>query len=75
MNPVLTIPDFAPVLPEIILAAGALALVLFGALRGERSGEGMNFIALALLATAFVAVFMLPSERVETMGGSFVVDG
>ncbi|SCY83892.1 NADH-quinone oxidoreductase subunit NuoN [Microvirga guangxiensis] len=74
MNPVLTIPDFAPVLPEIILAAGALVLVLFGAIRGERSGEGMNFIALALLAVAFVAVLMLPSERVETMGGSFVVD-
>ncbi|WP_243369019.1 NADH-quinone oxidoreductase subunit NuoN [Microvirga solisilvae] len=75
MNPVLTIPDFAPVLPEIILAAGALVLVLFGAIRGERSGEGMNIIALALLAVAFVAVLMLPSTRVETMSGSFVVDG
>ncbi|MCG7393917.1 NADH-quinone oxidoreductase subunit NuoN [Microvirga sp. ACRRW] len=75
MNPVLTIPNFAPVLPEIILAAGALVLVLFGAIRGERSGEGMNFIALALLAVAFVAVLMLPGERVETMSGSFVIDG
>ncbi|HZH12547.1 MAG TPA: NADH-quinone oxidoreductase subunit NuoN [Microvirga sp.] len=75
MNPVLTIPAFGPVLPEIILAAGALVLVLLGAIRGERSGEGMNIIALALLAVAFVAVLMLPSARVETMNGSFVVDG
>jgi len=75
MNPALTIPAFGPVLPEILLAAGALVLVLFGAIRGERSGEGMNIIALALLAVAFVAVLMLPDERVETMYGSFVVDG
>jgi NADH-quinone oxidoreductase subunit N len=75
MNPALAIPVFGPALPEILLAAGALILVLFGAIRGERSGEGMNVIALALLAVAFVAVLMLPSERVETMSGSFVVDG
>jgi NADH-quinone oxidoreductase subunit N len=75
MNPVFTIPAFGPALPEIILAAGALVLILFGAIRGERSGETMNVIALALLAVAFVAVLMLPSERVETMSGSFVVDG
>ena len=37
MNPALTIPAFGPVLPEIILAAGVLVLVLFGAIRGERS--------------------------------------
>jgi NADH-quinone oxidoreductase subunit N len=75
MNPAFAIPAFGPALPEIILAAGVLFLVLFGAFRGERSGEGMNIIALALLAVAFVAVLMLPSERVETMAGSFVIDG
>jgi NADH-quinone oxidoreductase subunit N len=75
MNPALAIPAFGPALPEIILAAGVLVLVLFGAFRGERSSDGMNIVALALLAVAFVAVLMLPSERVETMNGSFVVDG
>jgi len=74
MNPALTIPAFGPVLPEILMAAGVLILVLFGAFRGERSGYGMNLIALALIAVTFVAVLMLPSERVETMAGSFVVD-
>jgi NADH-quinone oxidoreductase subunit N len=75
MNPAFTIPAFGPVLPEILMAAGALVMVLFGAIRGERPGYAMNIIALALLAVAFVAVLMLPSERVETMGGSFVIDG
>ena len=31
MNPALAIPAFGPVLPEILLAAGALILVLYGA--------------------------------------------
>jgi NADH-quinone oxidoreductase subunit N len=75
MNPALTIPAFGPMLPEILMAVGVLALVLFGAFRGERPGYGMSIVALALLAVTFVAVLMLPSERVETMAGSFVVDG
>jgi NADH-quinone oxidoreductase subunit N len=75
MNSALTIPAFGPMLPEILMAAGVLVLVLFGAFRGEGQGYGMSIIALALLAVTFVAVLMLPSERVETMGGSFVVDG
>ncbi|MBA1157288.1 NADH-quinone oxidoreductase subunit NuoN [Microvirga mediterraneensis] len=75
MNPALTIPAFGPMLPEILMAVGVLVLVLFGAFRGERPGYGMSIIALALLAVTFVAVLMLPGERVETMAGSFVVDG
>ena len=74
MNSALAFPALGPILPEIILAAGALALVLIGALRGERSAGGMNVVALVLLAVAFVAVLMLPTDRVETMGGSFVID-
>jgi NADH-quinone oxidoreductase subunit N len=74
MDPALALPLFGPALPEIILAAGALALVLFGAFRGERSAEVMNLAALALLAAAFLAVLGLPAERTEALAGSFVVD-
>ena len=63
MNPALTIPAFGPMLPEILMAAGALILVLYGAFRGERSGYGMNVIALALIAVTFVAVLMLRFAR------------
>ncbi|HEY7385211.1 MAG TPA: NADH-quinone oxidoreductase subunit NuoN [Beijerinckiaceae bacterium] len=64
-----------PALPEIILAIGALILVLVGAYRGERSTALVNAGALALLVVALGAVFMLPEGRVTTFGGSFVVDG
>jgi NADH-quinone oxidoreductase subunit N len=74
MNPVLAAPLFGPALPEIILAIGVLVLILFGALRGERTAGPMNIIALALLVVAMIAVLMLPSEHTETMNGSFVVD-
>src|SRR5687767_15714228 len=75
MNQALTLPAFGPALPEIILAVGALGLVLFGASRGERSTELVTTAALALLAAALVAVLMLPGVRTEALAGSFVVDG
>ncbi|HEX8662643.1 MAG TPA: NADH-quinone oxidoreductase subunit NuoN [Beijerinckiaceae bacterium] len=76
MNPaLLAAPAFGPALPEILLAAGALVLVLVGAYRGERSTRTVNLLALILLGIAFVAVLMLPAGRVTTFNGSFVVDG
>ncbi|HEX2135863.1 MAG TPA: NADH-quinone oxidoreductase subunit NuoN, partial [Microvirga sp.] len=75
MNPALELPVFGPALPEIIMAVGALAMLLFGAFRGERSSELMYVAALALLAVALVAVLMLPGVRTEALAGSFVVDG
>jgi NADH-quinone oxidoreductase subunit N len=63
-----------PALPEILLAAGVLVLILIGAFRGDRSSDFMNVGALALLAVAFIAVVMLPGARTEAMAGSFVVD-
>src|SRR3954447_25609037 len=75
MNPALvTFPVLGPALPEIILAVGVLILVLFGAFRGERSADLMNIGALALIAVALIAVWLLPAGRVEALNGSFVVD-
>src|SRR3954468_4907974 len=74
MNPALSFPVLGPALPEIILAIGVLILVLFGAFRGERSADLMNIGALALIAVALIAVWMLPAGRVEALNGSFVVD-
>jgi NADH-quinone oxidoreductase subunit N len=74
MNPALTIPVLGPALPEIILAVGVLILVLFGAFRGERSADLMNIGALALIIVALLAVWMLPTGRVEALNGSFVTD-
>ena len=75
MNPADTLPDFGPALPEIILAAGALILVLVGAFRGERSSGHVATGALALLVVALLAMLLLPAEPTITFGGSFIVDG
>jgi NADH-quinone oxidoreductase subunit N len=74
MNSALTLPVLGPALPEILLVAGVLVLVMVGAFRGERSTEITTIGALALLAVAFIAVLMLPSGRIEAMSGSFVTD-
>lgn len=72
--PAFPVPALGPALPEIVLAAGALALVLLGAIRGERSVGLVNALAMALLAIVLVIVLM-SSERVETFFGAFVTDG
>jgi NADH-quinone oxidoreductase subunit N len=75
MDPAFAVPDFGPALPEIVLAIGALILVLVGAFQADRSGRIVNGGAVALLAVAFLAVLLQPSERVTTFNGSFVIDG
>jgi NADH-quinone oxidoreductase subunit N len=67
------IPAFGLALPEIVLAIGALALVLLGAIRGERSVNLVNGIALAILVLVGVLV-MTRTGRATTFNGSFVQD-
>ena len=62
------------VLPEFIIAAGALALVLVGALRGERSVWLVTEIAAALLAAALVAVLANHHDKGVTFYGAFIDD-
>ncbi len=66
---------FGPALPEIILALGALALVLVGAWRGERGSVLVGTGAFAILAIALAAVALQPPGRTTTLGGSFIGDG
>ncbi|MDJ1156759.1 NADH-quinone oxidoreductase subunit NuoN [Chelatococcus sp. SYSU_G07232] len=73
--PALTVPAIAPALPELLLAAGALVLVLIGAVQGDRSRGLVGALALALLVAAGLAVAMQPAGRIETFNGAFVVDG
>ncbi|MDO8533386.1 MAG: hypothetical protein Q7S17_01410, partial [Xanthobacteraceae bacterium] len=70
----IAIPAFTPALPELLVLGGALALLLFGAIRGERSTAVVDTAAIALLVAAAVLVALLPGGRIETFGGSFVLD-
>ena len=64
-----------PVLPEIVLALGAMALLMLGAYRGgERSVRIITVLAIVLLAVTLVLELMLPAGRLTTFGNSFVVD-
>ncbi|MCP8938283.1 NADH-quinone oxidoreductase subunit NuoN [Alsobacter sp. SYSU M60028] len=69
------VPAFGPALPEILLAVGALVLVLVGAIRGERSAASVSAGGLVLLLAALVVVAMQPAGKVVTFNGSFIVDG
>jgi NADH-quinone oxidoreductase subunit N len=68
-------PNLLPVLPEIVLGLGAMALLMFGAFRGESSARAVDGAAIGLLIAAGVIVLMLPGDKLVGFGGSFVVDG
>src|SRR5215210_7207615 len=74
MSETFVLNDLLPVLPEIVLAIGAMALLMFGAFSGEHSGRAINWLSILLLVVAGAVVVWLPEERLITFGGSFVVD-
>ncbi len=59
-------------LPEIVLACGAMALLMLGAYR-ERSADLVNLGSIMLLVAAAFIVAALPDG--SSFGGSFVIDG
>ena len=61
-----------PVLPELVLAVGAMLLLLYGAWVGDDATNAVNWAAVALLVIA--AVLVLGSPNGAVFGGSFVVD-
>ena len=61
-------------LPEVVLAAGALLLVLFGAVRGANSGRLVMEIALALLTIAFLLLFTELKGKALIWDGAFIDD-
>ena len=65
-----------PILPEAVLAGGAMLMLMIGvgAHQSERSARIVNGFCVAVLALAALVVVMLPSGRSELFGGSFVVD-
>jgi NADH-quinone oxidoreductase subunit N len=75
MNGPAEIPALLPALPEIVLALGAMALLMLGVFRGETSARLVNWLSILLLAVAGALVVWLPSGTLVTFGGSFVVDG
>jgi NADH-quinone oxidoreductase subunit N len=74
MNEASEFRDLLPALPEIVLAVGAMVLLMLGAFRGERSASAMNWLAILLLIGAGAIVVWLPAGKLIAFGGSFIVD-
>ena len=70
----LTLNSLLPLLPEIVLGLGAMAILMFGAFRGERGVAAVDVVAIVLLLAAGVIVIALPAGKLVAFGGSFVVD-
>jgi NADH-quinone oxidoreductase subunit N len=74
MNDAAALPALLPALPEIVLAVGAMALLMLGAFRGEHTAVAVNWLAIVLLVAAGAITLWLPAGTLTTFGGSFIVD-
>lgn len=66
-------PDLMPALPEILLAIGALALLMYGVFVGEKSIGAVTWGAVAVIVVALLVVLAGPKSA-SAFGGTFVVD-
>jgi NADH-quinone oxidoreductase subunit N len=65
---------YLPVLPEIVLALGAMLLLMAGVALGERSSALVNSTSVILLIGVAVLIVWVPGGRHVLFNGSFVVD-
>src|SRR5216110_3048765 len=75
MTETVEVPALLPALPEIMLAVGAMVLLMVGAFRGEQATKGIEGTAILLLVLTGLIIVWLPAGTLVTFGGSFVVDG
>ena len=66
-------PDIAPILPEILLALGALGLLMFGVFSSERTTPTVTGIAIAIIGVAIILVLMTDNAP-DAFGGALVID-
>jgi NADH-quinone oxidoreductase subunit N len=74
-QPLFAIPALIPALPEIILACGALLMVLIGAIKREKAQSVVDALAIAVLAIALILVLSQGTEAVRTFENGFISDG
>jgi NADH-quinone oxidoreductase subunit N len=65
--------SLAPVIPELVLALGAMLLLMLGAFRGVRATGAIIALSVVLLIAVAILVVRMPTG--STFGNSFVVDG
>ena len=75
MTEILDLPTLQPILPELLLAVGAMALLMLGVIRGDRATGLVSGLAIVLLVAALGVLALLPAGKVVAFHGSFVLDG
>jgi NADH-quinone oxidoreductase subunit N len=63
-----------PLYPELLLAGGALLIVVLGAYGGERTVHLINTLAIALMAAAIALIAVQPNEAMAAFNGSFRIE-
>src|SRR6202142_3910250 len=74
MNAAVQMSTLYPLLPEIVLGLGAMALLMLGAYGDARTARLIDGLAIVLLIAAGVILYLLPSGKLVSFNGSFVVD-
>jgi NADH-quinone oxidoreductase subunit N len=68
------LPTLLPVLPEIVLALGAMALLMFGVYGAEQRVGVFNIASMVVLVIVALLILWLPGGSLTTFGGSIIVD-
>ena len=63
-----------PAAPEILLALGAMAALMIGVFRDDRSVSVSAGLSMALIIAAGVLVWLVPADGSPVFGGSFILD-
>ncbi len=63
-----------PVVPEMLLSVCAMILLMIGAYNGQRVTNTITGLAIFFLVCTAAAIVVSPGGKVETFGGSFVLD-
>ncbi len=74
MNTITSMNALQPIFPEIVLALGAMALLMLSVFAGDRSARFVNTLCILLLIGIGALIVCLPAGRATLFDGSFVVD-
>src|SRR4026209_1736820 len=74
MSQLPTLHELIPLLPELVLACGAMAMLMLGVVIGERSAAVVNGFCFIVLLLAGAALSSVPPGTHAMFGGSFIVD-
>jgi NADH-quinone oxidoreductase subunit N len=68
------LPQFTPILPELIIVCLAMVLLIYGVFRGDDATRNISWIAVLGLLVAAISVSGIPAGKILAFNGQFVID-